>query len=64
MISFMTSRTEIVSYVENILRHSSLDLQSITITRQGKSEDFCVSVAISLSSGETLEKVLQKLDGY
>lgn len=64
MISFMTSRTGIVSYVENILRHSSLDLQSITITRQGKSEDFCVSVAISLSSGETLEKVLQKLDGY
>ena len=54
----------VVEFVKELLRLSNDNLQSITITRQGKSEDFCVSVAISLSSGETLEKVLQKLDGY
>lgn len=59
MLNFMTNKADAVQFVEDILRYSGIGFQSITITNRGSSEDCCVSIAIDISSEDTVEKLGQ-----
>jgi len=62
MLYYILNRTEVATSVEDILMNSNPDLQSITITRLGKSEDFCVSFVIDTLSDATVDEVSKRLD--
>lgn len=59
MINFTVYRKDVAQFVSDILRSSRCDSRSITITNREKSEDCCVSIAIDLSSADTVASLGQ-----
>ena len=57
MINFMLYSKDVALFVSDILEGSNIDSQSITITNREKSEDCCVSIAIDLSSEDTVKSL-------
>jgi hypothetical protein len=57
MISFMTNKQDAARFVEDILRFSGIDYQSITITSPAKSGDCCVSIVTDISSEDTVRRL-------
>ncbi len=59
MISFSVYSKDVALFVSDILGSLNIDSRSITTTNREKSEDCCVSIAIDLSSEDTVASLGQ-----